>query len=377
MSEHLDTPELVDESHEVLPLRLRDVEPFYNFAKFHPIAEFFDKIQSELRFKGKLALAEWSRQYWVTLALGVAAFLLGSFSPEIFSGGSPDDVGISGLNAVGGFAFFQMLVSIIVWLWFTYQVTRMFPIMRVHSVSLLVFWNAIVIAQLMFHQNQLNFPAGASLSDMLGGTLVTMVVIFFIYFFCRAVVETRDLHVEEHHVHEDVRIMQTEMAEHSLRGWGVVCVAWFVLITISAWSGASFLSERGGVRMTSYVLHILTGLLSLPIFLMMIWYPHRMLGTDVRVTTKAAIRAENQMKENLVEVKSSSSICPECESSVPIHRDKHGQIRVPCPKKGCSGVDIVGKKCSMCKTKIPSRFDCPNCGINAPVLDYISDTEAW
>ena len=184
-------------------------------------------------------------------------------------------------------------------------------------------------------------------------------------------------HVEEHHVHEDVRIMQTEMAEHSLRGWGVVCVAWFVLITISAWSGASFLSERGGVRMTSYVLHILTGLLSLPIFLMMIWYPHRMLGTDVRVTTKAAIRAENQMKENLVEVKSSSSICPECESSVPIHRDKHGQIRVPCPKKGCSGADIVGKKCSMCKTKIPSRFDCPNCGINAPVLDYISDTEAW
>ena len=40
------------------------------------------------------------------------------------------------------------------------------------------------------------------------GTLAILVVVFFIYYFSHAVVETRDLHVEENHVHEDVRLMQ-------------------------------------------------------------------------------------------------------------------------------------------------------------------------
>lgn len=377
MSEQAVTAELVDESHDVLPLRLRDVKPFYNFAQFHPVAESIDRIQSELRFKGKLAAKEWDQQYWLTLIMGVVAFLLGSVSPEIFSGGSPDDTGIQGLEVIGGFAFFQMLVSIVIWGWFILQIARMFPIMRVHSISLLVFWNAIVIAQLMFHQNQMNFPVGASVSDMLGGTLVTLTVVFFIYFFCKAVVETRDLHVEEYHVHEDVRVMETEMAEHSLMGWGVICVAWFFLISVSAWSGANFVSERGGDRIGSYSVHIITGLLSLPIFLMMVWYPHRMLGTDVRVTTKAALRAESQMQDSTVATTSTASICPECEAAVPIVRDKLGQIQLPCPTEGCTGFDTAGKKCPQCTTIIPTRYDCPKCGINAPVLDFISDSEAW
>ena len=366
-----------EKDHDVLPFRLRDISPVFAFSDLYPIAKPLDRIQSELKFQTKLAVREWNSEYWVTLAIGLAGFLLGAVSTELLSGGDAQKVAWDGLAAVRGVAFFQMLLSLICWSIFTMQIWRLFPVIRIHAISLLVLWNLTMVSQLFFHVNQIDFPSGATLGDMMLGTLILLVVLFFIYNFGKAVIETRNLHVEEYHVHEDVRLMEMEMAEHSLRGWSFVLGTWFVMILISSWAGAHFVSERGGDRIGSLSVHIVTGALSMPLYMCLIWYPQRMLGTGTQVTTKAAFRAEKEMRGTLVVELEQESQCPECETPVNIYRDENGLVMVPCPTAGCSKSNAVGTECQSCSTFSPSRYDCPKCGINAPALDFLSDMEAW
>jgi hypothetical protein len=366
-----------EKDHDVLPFRLRDISPVFAFSDLYPIAKPLDLIQSELKFQTKLAVREWNSEYWVTLAIGLAGFLLGAVSTELLSGGDAQKVAWDGLAAVRGVAFFQMLLSLICWSIFTMQIWRLFPVIRIHAISLLVLWNLTMVSQLFFHVNQIDFPSGATLGDMMLGTLILLVVLFFIYNFGKAVIETRNLHVEEYHVHEDVRQMEMEMAEHSLRGWSFVLGTWFVMILISSWAGAHFVSERGGDRIGSLSVHIVTGALSMPLYMCLIWYPQRMLGTGTQVTTKAAFRAEKEMRGTLVVELEQESQCPECETPVNIYRDENGLVMVPCPTAGCSKSNAVGTECQSCSTFSPSRYDCPKCGINAPALDFLSDMEAW
>ena len=377
MGEEASAPSVEEEDDAVLPFRLRDVEPLYPFAEIHPVAKPLDTIQVELRFQTKLALREWNTEYWATLGIGVLAFVLGSLSPEIINGGDATKVGLDGLNAVGGWGYFQMLLSVILWGWFAMQIWRLFPVMRIHALSLLFFWNITVVAQILFHETQINFPVDASLGGMMEGSLAMLVVMFFIYYFGRAVVETRDYHVEEYHVHEDVRLMELEMSEHSLRGWGVMLTIWFALITLSAWSGAHFVAERGAERVGSYVTHLVSGGVSIPLFMALIWYPQRMLGTDVQVQTRAAINAKLELDGEGVNEQGYESQCPECETPVEISRNPDGVITVPCSTEGCSSKNLIGSECSLCSEMTPMRYICPNCGMNAPALDYLSDVEAW
>ena len=91
--------------------------------------------------------------------------------------------GLDGILAINGFQFFQMLVSIICWGWFTYQAWMLFPIMRVHAISLLFMWNALYGAQIFFHRTNPNFPLSLNLADMMEGTLILLIVFFFLFFF--------------------------------------------------------------------------------------------------------------------------------------------------------------------------------------------------
>ena len=377
MSEGVPSLILIDENHQVLPFRLRDMQPLFSFSEVHPMAEPLDRIQVELRFQSKLAIREWDLEHWATIGLGVLAFLLGSISPEILSGGDPSKYGFDGLGAVGGFGYFQMLLSFVAWALFTMQLWRLFPIMRIHAISLLFFWNMTVLAQVLYHKTQINFPFDASLGGLMEGTLATLVVIFFIYYFVKAVVETRDYHVEEYHVHEDVRLMEMEMSEHSLRGWGFIVTLWFVLITVSAWSGAHFVSERGAERMSSLILHIFTGSISIPLFFGFIWYPQRMLGTEAQVQTRAAINAKMELDGTDSIADGGESRCPECETQIEIVRNEDGVLTVPCLTEGCSAKNLIGSKCQLCSIVASTRFDCPQCGINAPALEFLPDVEAW
>ena len=103
MSEGVQAPSELDEDHQVLPFRLRDMEPFFSFNEVHPIAKPLDTFQVELRFQSKLAVREWGVEHWGTVGIGVLAFLLGSLSPEILSGGDATivwDRGISGCRRI-------------------------------------------------------------------------------------------------------------------------------------------------------------------------------------------------------------------------------------------------------------------------------------
>jgi predicted RNA-binding Zn-ribbon protein involved in translation (DUF1610 family) len=167
------------------------------------------------------------------------------------------------------------------------------------------------------------------------------------------------------------------MAEHSLRGWGFMLGAWFIMILISSWAGVHFISERGGERIGSLSVHLLTGILSLPMYMGIVWYPQRMLGTGTQVTTNAAIKAQKEMTGVLVADVQQESQCPECEAPVSIYRNEKGAVVIPCPTAGCSKSNAVGTKCTSCSTATPTRYDCPACGMNAPALDFLKDVEAW
>ena len=245
-----------EKEHGDMPFRLRDFSPLFSFSTLHELLSPLDRIQCEVQFQSKLAIYEWERKHWITMALGAVAFLLGALSTEVMSGGDPMKIGAEGIQSVSSAVFLQMMLSIVLWFWFAVQIWTMFPIMRTHAISLLVFWNLFVVAQVLYHQQNPSFPAGVNPSEMMMGTLIVLVVLFFIYFFWKAVTETRDLHIEEYHLHEDVRLMEMEMAEHSLGGWGLMLATWSGTTMLSAWAGAHFIADQVVGTMTTLIVHV-------------------------------------------------------------------------------------------------------------------------
>ena len=68
------------------------------------------------------------------------------------------------------------------------------------------------------------------------------------------------------------------MYEHSLGGWGSMLFVWFSATFISAWSGVNFVASRNNEAYFTLFVHVLTGIIIIPLFLMVIWYPQRMLA---------------------------------------------------------------------------------------------------
>lgn len=294
-------------SHDALPFRLSDVELKPLFVDVHPL---ITDIRQELTFQWKLLRSDWNQQYTIAVGSAVLAILLGALNADIFSGGNAKIAGLEGLQIAGSTAYFQMILSVLCWGWFVYMLFQMFPIMRTHTVTLMLIWGGFGIAQIYFHTNNKDFPFGFDLSVMMGGFLVTLVCIFFLNFFIKAVRETRDLHVETNHLHEDVRVMEVAMREHSLRGWVFICISWTALTMISAWSGTHYIAERTGARTWALVLHILFAIITIPLLIWTIWFPQKMLGTDAKVRTKAAVVAE----EDLLRKASALEVSPDEEA---------------------------------------------------------------
>ena len=127
------------------------------------------------------------------------------------------------------------------------------------------------------------------------GTLILLVVFFFLFFFWKAVVETRDLHVEVNHLHQDVRVMEEALAEHSLRGWTAMLGIWLFLVILSSWAGLQHVATYGDNDFGFLALHLLTGLPAIPLLIFVLWYPQRMLGSQASVRTRAAVDAALEM----------------------------------------------------------------------------------
>ena len=290
-----------DASQDALPFRLGDVDIKPWFIDLHPMVP---QIRNELVFQLRLFRLDWNTQYSVAVVSAIFAVFLGALNGDIFDGGNAKISGIEGLQVAGSTAYFQMVLSVVCWAWFLFSMLQLFPIMRTHTVTLLLIWGGLGIAQVYFHSNNKDFPLSFSLSDMMGGFLITLVCIFFLYFFIKAVRETRDLHVETHHIHEDVRVMEASMREHSLSGWTLVCLTWTAGAMLSAWTGAHYIAERTGSRTWALVLHLLFSVITIPLMVWTIWFPQKMLGNETRVRTKAAVTAEEDLmsKASLVEV---------------------------------------------------------------------------
>lgn len=366
----------VAKDNDGVPFKLRDVTLSRQASNVHPIFGKIDEIRKQCKFMIMLAASSWKREYYLMIGFGILAFVLGSVSTDVISGGDTSIRGMDGLFGVASFSFFQMLLSIAAWIVFLYFVWVEFPVMRIHSITLMVLWNGMILANVFFHQNNQNFPEGSSLSDMMYGTLIMLVVIFFSYFFWKAVSDTRDLYVQIHHVHEDVRVMEQNMYEYSMNGWGAVLIGWFTAAFISAWSGVNFIATRNNDDLFTLFVHIASGIIVIPLFLGLIWYPQRMLGVNTKISTSAALTAEIEMQQGQLNLAADAK-CPECSSQVEVSLQLDGQIAVPCKNPACETFGVIGSVCLTCGDEHPSRFNCQSCNTNIPYVDTIPDTEAW
>ena len=364
-------------SASTLPFRMADMTLQAPIPPHIPMAEAINTMRKEWIFHWKLIREEWTKNHFVTIAFGFLALLLGSVSTELWNGGDAKISGMDGVLAIDGFQFFQMLISLICWGWFAIQAWMLFPIMRIHAISLLLMWNGMMWAQIFFHRTNPSFPLGLDLAGMMEGTLILLVVFFFLFFFWKAVVETRDLHVEVNHLHEDVRVMEEALAEHSLRGWTAMLGCWVFLIIFSSWAGLRHVATYGDNSVGFLVLHLISGLPAIPLLIFVLWYPQRMLGNQASVRTRAAVDASLEMLGETEALPKTIAACPECNATSPLSINNKGELTHPCHSPSCSQRVVVGSSCTTCNTPMPSRIACSSCGVNAPALDYMPDQEAW
>tara|TARA_B100000700_G_C14970364_1_gene821060 strand:- start:74 stop:1207 length:1134 start_codon:yes stop_codon:yes gene_type:complete len=364
------------DGHDEMPFRLGDIVLEKEFADLHPLLRPIDQIRHEWKFQFKLLRNEWGQPHVMTMFTGIAAFLLGAVSAELFVGGDPKVTGIDGLAGIGGFAFFQLIVSAILWVWFFVQLSVNFPVMRGHMINVIIIWSSIFLSQVVLHVNSPSFPIGANLGDALGGVMLSAVGCFFTYFFWKAVTETRDFHVQEHHVHTDVRVMEEAMAEHSLFAWTIMVIVWVFTMMLNGWSGAHFIADRNVSDYAIYSIHLISGVFLIFLLMHMLWFPQRMLGEGARVQTKAAAAADADL---LIEgvVLASEGECPSCEASAPISQNEKGETILDCASEDCNSRGVAGETCEGCGENYPTRYTCTSCGINSPAIDFIPDKEAW
>ena len=364
------------DEHGAMPFRLGDIELDKKFGDLHPLLDSVDRLRKEWKFQFKLIRHEWGQAHFLTMLTGLLAFLLGSISGELFGGGDANVSGIEGITSLSGFIFFQLIVSSILWVWFFIQLTVNFPIMRGHIINIVIIWGSLFASQIILHVNSPSFPAGADLGNALGGVILAAVGCFFTYFFWKAVAETRDLHVKEHHVHTDVRVMEEAMREHSLYSWSAMVILWVVVLILNGWSGSHFIADRNVTDYPIYAIHLISGVILIYLLMHILWLPQRMLGDGTRVQTRAAAAAAADLLIDGV-ILTSEGVCPSCDASAPISLNENGETVVDCSSEDCSRRGPAGKLCEGCGENFPSRYTCPSCGINSPAADYIPDSEAW
>ncbi|MGY8755344.1 MAG: hypothetical protein ACKVIR_06600 [Candidatus Poseidoniales archaeon] len=359
-----------------MPLGLGYIELTRLFADVHPILAPVDSLRAQWSFQLRLLWAEWDRAYLVTFLTGVIAFLLGAVSGELFDGGDPKVVGLEGLSSIDGFEFFQIILSGVLWLWFFAQISINFPIMKGHLVNILIIWICAISAQMMYHVMNPQFPLGLKFGEMLGGVVLSAIAIFFTYFFWKAVTETRDLHVQEHHLHTDVRVMERAMTEHSLFAWTTMVVGWVVMLMVNGWSGSHYIADRTAGNTGVLILHLITGPIVIYLLMHILWFPQRMLGEGTKVRTKAAAKADADLLEAGLVIEAEGQ-CSSCGTPAPVNRNNSGEIIVDCENEDCYSRGKSGAACGDCDSAFPTRINCSSCGLNSPASDYLPDSEAW
>lgn len=366
--------------------RLSDHHSRSTFSNFDRRLQILDDVFSEISYSLDLIRKYWGAKELVMMAFCVSGFILGTWDigiGEISSGGDYDRWGImgdeSGFLHMKDLALIVSLLSLICWLGFVVMLWNSYPIMRENMLYLLIGMGFILFGFIRAHAENPDFPTGAGLSSWSWVIIANLIMLFLSTFVVRrAVVETRDIHVQRKHAHPDPRVVDRAWKDHSLFAWSIAIAIWIIFLNISFWSSTHSIAPSPGDLDFSFslvLIHVLTGIIAIFLLLTIVWFPEFMLGaTEVRIQSS---RAREVSGEEVRAKKVEQGMCPVCNQKTSATMDEDGNITIPCEIEGCRGKGIVGSDCKECDSKIPTRLVCVNCGSNTPVGGHFGRVEAW
>ena len=366
-------------------VRLSDIELPFKLEERNSRLAPLDSLIQEYTFHGKMISQQWGVTEAMIIGIGSLSIILGAWDlgiGEIASGGDYNRWGLYGDEAgflhVNDFSLMLALLSIIAWIGFFALLWTRFPLMRENLVWLMIATLAVQLGFVVSHSSASDFPFGTSTGDWAGFAIGNLVLIFLAAIVVhRAVIETRDIHVEERHTHPDPRVVQKAWRDHSLKAWSLNLATWIVFLNVSSWAGAHAVSPRPPIEndMTLYVvIYALFGIISMALLVHVLWYPQFMLGAaGDRIQS---VRAREVAGEFVPKKASrSQGSCPICSADSVAVRNQDGSIQVPC--SNCEGNGAPGTACTECNTIIPARISCRECGSSTTVMSHFSRSEAW
>ncbi len=237
----------------------------------------------------------------------------------------------------------------------------------------------VQLGSISSHSGSPDFPADSTSMDWVMPVISNLVLFFLsIVVVHRAVIETRDIHVEERHSHPDPRVVQKAWRDHSLRAWSLSLGMWMIMVNLMSWSGSHAISQRPPIDDYSNLLvgmFVITGFLAAAFMMHVLWYPQFMLGgAEDRIQSVRAREVAGEAPETVV--KAVQGKCPICGGSTPAVQHESGIVEVPC-SADCSGLGKPGTSCPECDTVLPIRIECPSCSSNTTIVSHFSRPEAW
>ena len=383
--EEVEVDTIDEDSADASQVRLSDVELPFKLEERNSRLAPLDSLIQEYTFHGKMISQQWGVTEAMIIGIGSLSIILGAWDlgiGEIASGGDYNRWGLYGDEAgflhVNDFSLMLALLSIIAWIGFFALLWTRFPLMRENLVWLMIATLAVQLGFVVSHSSASDFPFGTSTGDWAGFAIGNLVLVFLaVIVVHRAVIETRDIHVEERHMHPDPRVVQKAWRDHSLKAWSLNLATWMIFLNISSWAGAHAVSPRPPIEndMTLYVVvYALFGIISMALLVHVLWYPQFMLGAaGDRIQS---VRAREVAGEFVPKKASrSQGSCPICSADSVAVRNQDGSIQVPC--SNCEGNGAPGTACADCNTIIPARISCRECGSSTTVMSHFSRSEAW
>ena len=280
--------------------RLSDHPKGSIFSNFNRRLQILDDLFSEISYSFNLIKKYWGVKELVMMAFCVSGFILGTWDigiGEISSGGDYDRWGImgdeSGFLHMKDLALIVSLLSLICWLGFVVMLWNSYPIMRENMLYLLIGMGFILFGFIRAHAENPDFPTEAGLKSWTWVIIANLIMLFLSTFVVRrAVVETRDIHVQRKHAHPDPRVVDRAWKDHSLFAWSSAIAIWIVFLNISFWSSTHSIAPSPGDLDFSFslvLIHVLTGIIATFLLLIIVWFPEFMLGaTEARIQSSRA-----------------------------------------------------------------------------------------
>ena len=367
--------------------RLSDFTVGSRFSKMSKRLGILDVLLTEIKYNLLLVSKFWGLKEGIMVGLFVAGFFLGTWDfgiGEISGGGDYNRWGIlggedSGFLHMKDLALILALLSVICWVGFVVMLWNSYPIMRENMVYLLIGMGFIQFGYIKSHADNPSFPWNSTTSGWIWVVFSNIVMLFLSVFVVRrAVVETRDIHVQRKHSHPDPRVIERAWRDHSLLAWSMGIAVWIIVLNISFWSSSHSVAPSPGDLDFSYslsLLHVISGIVATFLLLGIVWFPEFMLGSaEARIQTSRAREVSGEVFEPK---KAEQGKCPVCNQNTTAIQETTGEISIPCESDDCSGKGETGSECEQCGVRIPSRVVCSNCGSNTPVGSHFGRVEAW